>query len=36
MLVAFVKHINYSTYAGKWQEISCGEVGKILCGDRCC
>lgn len=36
MLVAFVKHIKYSTYAGKWQGISCGEVEKILCGDRWC
>lgn len=36
MLVAFVKHINYSTYAGKWQGISCEEVEKILCGDRWC
>lgn len=35
MLVAFVKHIKYSTYAGKWQGISCGEVKIILCGDRC-
>ena len=35
MLVAFVKHIKYSTYAGKWQGISCVEVEIILCGDRC-
>lgn len=35
MLVAFVKHINYSTCAGKWQGISCVEVEIILCGDRC-
>lgn len=34
MLVAFVKHIKYSTYAGKWQEISCGEVKIIFRGDR--
>ena len=34
MLVAFVKHINYSTCVGKWQEISCGEVEIISCGDR--
>lgn len=34
MLVAFVKHIKYSTYAWKWQEISCGEVEIILRGDR--
>ena len=32
MLVAFVKHIKYSTYAGKWQGISCGEV-EIICGE---
>ena len=36
MLVAFVKHIKYSTYAGKWQGISCGEMKIILCGDRWC
>ena len=35
MLVAFVKHIKYITYAEKWQGISCGEVEIILCGDRC-
>lgn len=29
MLVAFVKHIKYSTYAGEWQGISCGEVEKF-------
>ena len=36
MLVAFVKHIKYSTYAGKWQGISGGEEVKILWGDRWC
>lgn len=36
MLVAFVKHIKYSTYAGEWQGISCVEVKIILCGDRWC
>lgn len=36
MLVAFVKHIKYSTCVEKWQEISCGEVKIILWGDRWC